>query len=37
MSVNSANAQRPWDFRWFTPGTQYVSIVAFFSLASSPR
>src|SRR5262245_24917424 len=36
-SVNSANAQRPYVFRLFTPGTQYTSIVDFFSFASSPR
>src|ERR1019366_2248544 len=36
-SVNSANAQRPYLPLLLTPGTQYVSIVAFFSFASSRR
>ena len=33
----SAKPQRPYCFAWFTPGTQNVSIVLFFSFASSPR
>ena len=36
-SVNSAKAQRPCVPRLLTPGTQYVSMVAFFSFASSRR
>src|SRR6218665_2618240 len=36
-STNSAKAQRPWVPSRFTPGTQWVSMVSFLILASSPR